>query len=506
VSDATVSALLRSDEPLVVIDAPAGCGKTHQAADYAKDVIATLASGRLLILAHTHAACDVFAQRTKGASSKVEIRTIASLTVEIAAAYHKTLGLPANPESWAWKNDGAGFEVMAAKCAALLNRHPMIAKSLATRYPAVICDEHQDCTADQHGIVMALYEAGVKLRIFGDPMQRIYESNAKKAKAEDERWEALKKQGASDSLSYPHRWEKGSVDLGKWILAARENLRNSRPITLPMPLPDGLRIVIADNVAKGHGQFRTSEVHRKDLNDSVRGINNLMVLASSNAMVGALGAYWGRTIRIWEGHTRTALTVLVDQLVTNDGNAEALASAMVAFVGDVAVGFSANSHGKRFNTEVQQGCTKATKGKPANIQALAKCLVDQPTHIGVAASLAKLREFVRTNAAGFEDVKVDYATELAETIRLGEFGRADDGLAELTRRRTHLRQAPPSRILSTIHKAKGLEYANVVVVPCDKVTFAATHYARCRLYVALSRGTNTLTLVMPSSGQSPLFA
>jgi hypothetical protein len=114
-SDDEVARLLRSAEPLVMIEAPAGCGKTHQGAEYAKDVAASLGAGRLLILAHTHAACGVFHDRTRGAGSKVEIKTIASLTVEMASAYHKALSLPANPEAWAWKNDGAGFEEIAQK-------------------------------------------------------------------------------------------------------------------------------------------------------------------------------------------------------------------------------------------------------------------------------------------------------------------------------------------------------------------------------------------------------
>jgi CRISPR/Cas system-associated endonuclease/helicase Cas3 len=35
-SDESVRAALRSDAPLVVIEAPAGCGKTHHGADYAR--------------------------------------------------------------------------------------------------------------------------------------------------------------------------------------------------------------------------------------------------------------------------------------------------------------------------------------------------------------------------------------------------------------------------------------------------------------------------------------
>ena len=64
-SDDSVRAALRSDKRLVVIEAPAGCGKTHQGADYARE-IANAGNGRLLILTHTHAACSVFAERTRG--------------------------------------------------------------------------------------------------------------------------------------------------------------------------------------------------------------------------------------------------------------------------------------------------------------------------------------------------------------------------------------------------------------------------------------------------------
>ena len=62
----------------MLVEAPAGCGKTHQGADYARDV-AVDRSDRLLILTHTHAACSVFAERTRGSSNRIEIRTIDSL-------------------------------------------------------------------------------------------------------------------------------------------------------------------------------------------------------------------------------------------------------------------------------------------------------------------------------------------------------------------------------------------------------------------------------------------
>ena len=87
-SDDSVHAALRSGAPLVLIEAPAGCGKTHQGAEYAREIAAAGNSGRLLILTHTHAACSMFADARKGKGSRIEIRTIDSVIGQIAAAYH----------------------------------------------------------------------------------------------------------------------------------------------------------------------------------------------------------------------------------------------------------------------------------------------------------------------------------------------------------------------------------------------------------------------------------
>jgi hypothetical protein len=81
---------------LVVVEAPAGCGKTYQAAPFASDAAPIIGDGRLLILTHTNAACDVFAARSRGKSSRIEIRTIDGLITEIAGAYRKVFDLPAD--------------------------------------------------------------------------------------------------------------------------------------------------------------------------------------------------------------------------------------------------------------------------------------------------------------------------------------------------------------------------------------------------------------------------
>ena len=174
VSDASVRAALRSAAALVAIEAPAGCGKTTQGADYARELVAAGNSGRLLILTHTHAACSVFADRTKAAGARVEIRTIDGVIANIASIYHAGLGLPADIAAWVRQRPDDGHADLALRVASLLKRYPMIASAMAQRYPVVICDEHQDSSGDQHSVIMALSEQGAKLRVFADPMQKIF--------------------------------------------------------------------------------------------------------------------------------------------------------------------------------------------------------------------------------------------------------------------------------------------------------------------------------------------
>lgn len=505
-SDKLVAELLRSDEPLALIDAAAGCGKTFQGAEYARDAALAVGNGRILILTHTHAACSVFQARTSSSRDKVEIRTIDALVAQIAGVYHKALGLPVDVTSWAWRDGGRNFDELARRVATFLTHQPMIGAALAARYPVVICDEHQDSSPERHDIVMALHRGGSKLRIFGDTMQSIYGSPSDRQALKDrERWEALRASGASGKLEHPHRWRKGCSDLGAFIMAARKQLESGGQVDLSGPLPPSVKVLVADNISPNPKGYQLDKDQRKPIDALVRTSSQIMVLASQNDLVAALRAFWYRQLPIWEGHTRDALVELVATERDNAGNPEALAQAMLKFVGATSKGFSPSSHGAHLIREVREGCAKRRSGKPANIQTLARAIVEDPTHKGVSASLAQLRDFVSANVAGFKETQIDRRTEFGDGIRLGEHATPDEGFAELARRRAHVRPQPPQKVLSSIHKAKGLECENVIIAGCGKKQFTETIYSRAKLYVALSRPMNSLTILVPSNEPSPLF-
>lgn len=502
-SDASVRLALRSDNKLVVVEAPAGCGKTHQGADYANEIVSSLRD-RLLILTHTHAACAVFADRTRGAGTKVEIRTIDGLISQIAGAYHVGLDLPPDPAVWARRTKD-GYAQVAARVATFLERHPMVSASLAHRYPTVLCDEHQDCSGDQHAISMALQRGGAKLRVFADPMQGIYKKDAVPGGRIPSTWESFTNSAdAFEELDTPHRWRDGCNELGAWTLDARRVLKRGGQLELRSNLPPSVAVVFAENEAQRYGDYRVTSADRSAIDAFVKMDGSLLVLSHHKQTAQNLRAFFRRRLPLWEGHTRPALERLVSDTATHEGKPEALAESLVNFMGSVGKGFSRSAFGDRLVSEAAEGCIRSTKGKPRTIQQLARHIVDAPNHLGVSRALKNLDDLCRTDP-NFSDVELDCTAEFWEAVRLGSHTCVEQGLAHITHQRTHARPKPPAKAISTIHKAKGLECDSVLLLPCDRDTFPDTLEARCLLYVALSRAKRRLQIVVSRAAPSPLL-
>ena len=503
-SDESVHAALRSDASVVVVEAPGGCGKTHQGAAYARDAAPSNGRGRLLILTHTHAACSVFASRTRNVASRVEIRTIDSVVAQLANAYHAGLGLPPDAGIWARQNDD-GYDWLAVKAAALVARYPAIARSLACRYPTIVCDEHQDSTGERHALIMALHAQGAKLRVFADPMQTVFRAKPFIGGCPALDWPALTQAaGRYEELDQPHRWNAGSRELGQWVLRARAALKRGERLDLRGGLPPSVTVVRADNQAQRALEYRPMPADRRPLDHFVDAPGSLMVLTSHNRAVQSLRSAFARRLLVWEGHTRKALATYVDALTAGAGDKDAIAAAVVAFIQETAVGFTGGGFADSFAQDVDEGCRRARRLKPAKLQELARLIVAEPDHRGAAKVLTRIAE-LRKADDDFQPIHIDALKEFHEAARLGAFETAEAGFAELSHRRAYIRPTPPEKSISTIHKAKGLECQNVMVAPCDANAFRNDQISRCLLYVAISRPTHRLMLVVPRNNPSPLL-
>lgn len=501
-TDRDVAIALRSDAQLVVIEAPAGCGKTYQAADYARWLGEQLPIQRALVLTHTHAACDVFRARAPADPRRLQVCTFDGFITQIAAIYHQSLGLPQDVARWAIDQPQEGFAALGELVSQLLARSQAVRSAVVSRYPVIVCDEHQDTNEAQHRIALQLLDAGAKLRVFGDPRQAIYGTTTAERAAHRARWQSLRERAnCYVRLEFPHRWTDGSRALGDWVLAARSALEAGRPIDLRGDLPQGLRLVRATNIGN-RGQFLL-DAEAATVRGIVRQSNSLLVLAPTQELVNNLHAFFGRTIRIWEGHSRDALRKLSQTCANNPGDAQVLAGATCDFIQAVTTGFTAERR-QQFLREIHDGAQRARQGIPAEMQALARCILEAPTHAGVARALQRL-VLSATPQGGLSSIKVDLHRELREASRLDQFTDAIQGQTELTRRRSCAGPGMPNRVISTIHKAKGLERSDVVIMPCDSNTFSRTDYKRCVAYVGLSRATHSLTLVISSIRPPPFF-
>lgn len=504
-SDGSVRSALRSSDQLVVVEAPAGCGKTYQGADYARDASREVGNGRVLVLTHTHAAVDAFADGTKDRQRNVDIRTIDSLLVQIASAYHTAIGFPQDVGAWACSQPDR-YGIVAERVAALLRDSRIVSRSLVDRYPIVVCDEHQDATSDQEVAILALHGAGALVRIFGDPMQWIFGGRGNQAKDLDEgRWKDLvQKADRFERLDTPHRWENGAVELGQWILNARNDLSGGGRVDLRPPWPPGLNVLIADNVSARSSGYQIADTQSAAIYQAARTANPLLVLAAYTETTKAAHAFFNRRLILWEGHVRDFLPGLVTTMREQQGNPQKVGEAAVDFLESVTTGFTRSNFSNRLLQELGEGCSRIRRGKPARLQELARFILAQPNHRGVAALFARLEQLQREDQS-FSSICFDRRREFWEAIKVGDFDDCDEGLAELTRRRTYSHSSVPLRAISTIHKAKGLQSENIMIMACDGKHFTDNRKARCELYVAMSRAQKTLTIVASAINPSPLF-
>lgn len=500
-SDQSAEAAVRSEAPLVVVEAPAGCGKTFLAGQYARDAAQSAGHGRILVLAHTHAACDAFAERTR-TRGNIDIRTIDSFIGQIAAAYHKVLGLPSDIGLWVRSTED-GYRRLEERVARLLCASQPVSRSLAIRYPIVICDEHQDASSAQHEVVMSLHREGALIRVFADPMQCIY-GNSKDLEAARSRWRGLL--ASADevrTLDVPHRWLGEAEELGHWLLAARETLQAGARLDLRKALPRGASVAFAES-ATGRAQgYLPDKAGGATLRALVKSKKTLLILASQNATVRSLRGVLYGSVPIWEGHVRDALAGLVDRTRDSAGTPVAVAEALVRFLYTVTKGFTASDFGRTLVAEVGKKCLPQRTGKPGLLQDLGRLLLENPDHRGVASTLRRLHEFIMTEEA-LGSIRIDYPSEYWDAVRLGQSDDPSEGMARIALLRSHARPSPPPKAISTVHKAKGLECDDVLVVPCDARHFRDTLPARCCLYVALTRARRSLTLVVSRTEPSPL--
>ncbi|MFY4729874.1 ATP-binding domain-containing protein, partial [Nitrospira sp. BLG_2] len=300
-------------------------------------------------------------------------------------------------------------------------------------------------------------------------------------------------------------WQNGCPQLGQWTLKAREALKTQGKVDLRNGLPPSVNIFFGENIAKKNFDYQLSDQDRKPVDAFEKAQQSLLILTHYNDTARSLRSFFNRRIPLWEGHTRTSLERLMDVVHRGRGDPAIVARGVVEFMGNIGKGFSPSAFGDELEREAREGCRSKRRGKPAKVQELARFLVDNADHHGVARLLRRLWELKTTSDSDFADVEIDCYKEFWDAIHLGGFEAADVGLAEITHHRSYSHPKPPEKAISTVHKAKGMECGGVIILSCDAKTFPDRPETRCLLYVAISRAKDRLMLVVSRNNPSPLL-
>lgn len=211
-ADAIAAALAVSSRGAMI--AAAGFGKTHTIAK----AIADHSCGRELVLTHTHAGIDALRRRLdefKAPRKTYHVDTIAGWALRLAASFPKSSGVPTTAP-----RESAEYASVYAGATRLLELRP-VREVIRASFSGVYVDEYQDCTIEQHRLVLSLAEV-LKCRLVGDPLQGIFGFGDNKAI----RWnpDVTSHFEAVAGPTTAWRWKGTNQKLGEWLDEARQKL------------------------------------------------------------------------------------------------------------------------------------------------------------------------------------------------------------------------------------------------------------------------------------------
>ena len=200
--------------------APAGHGKTTAIADCLLQCPETSCQ---LILTHTHAGIASLRkkfQQKNIPSSKYQLETITGFAQRYVIGF---LGSSVLPD----EADKHYFSEAIEKCRVLM-QSKLVQIVIQSSYDGVFVDEYQDCTINQHDMIMEL-AYNLPLHLLGDPLQGIFSFESKRLVDFEKDLGLFTR---FNCLSYPWRWYDSNPELGQEILRIRRRLERQEPIVL----------------------------------------------------------------------------------------------------------------------------------------------------------------------------------------------------------------------------------------------------------------------------------
>jgi DNA helicase-2/ATP-dependent DNA helicase PcrA len=459
--------------------APAGFGKTHL-------IAAALhhAEKRQLVLTHTYAGVNALRRKlrqVRASDGACRIDTIASWALRLSLAYPQASG-------WTIKRpDQEEWTELYRACSRLLDC-PFVRRIVRASYGGLYVDEYQDCSREQHDIVLKLAR-DIPCRILGDPLQGIFDFESESIDWQRDIESAFERIGELDT---PHRWRRaGATALGAWLHEVRRALEGRQTIDLPPRPPEGVRIQIADSDAAQLfiAQTNTCRGFRCQRGEGVIAIHKgePTYKAKCHRLAKQLRGMYASIEEI-EGRDLFSFIRKVERARTDQArlkHAITLSESAMAGVG------SALSAGTRRGERV---AIRSNTCNPAVARA-ANAYLENPSSANMATFLMAVREApdVYVARADLLNRAVGVLRKHAATPQL-TLSEAAERYQTLFRYRG--RPVGRRRLIGTTLLVKGLEFHHAIVLDAQSLS-------RKELYVALTRGAKSLTVISPSRTLNP---
>lgn len=227
---------------------------------------------------------------------------------------------------------------------------------------------------------------------------------------------------------------------------------------------------------------------------------SIAVLSRRNNHVWGLHVAAGGTLRLNEGADYEKAYALIDEAIANQHSPERLVKCLVAHIEFVSTGLDAV---KSKAIHKALGPDRVTFGRHQILRPFLEQLGVVYADPGLPAFCATAKAIVEA-PPDWLTVRMPASMRLIGLSRPGSGDNAIECLdAVVGRIKAGARRL--SRTVSTVHKAKGLEYDHVLIGNFSASHFGDDEVSRRVAYVALSRARLSITILVPADQPSPLL-